>query len=308
MTGGDRGRNAKARTGQTVDIVGRLRDRLAKGKDAERRLVELILGDPQFASHAAIAEIAERAGVSEPTITRLARSLGFAGTREMRFHLAQALAIGGAYMRRPPPRPEETSHPLNPIASVASGAHAALDLLAMGITEADINAVAGQLAGAGQILVCGTGGSSSMAAVELQNRLFRLRLKVTAQTDPQLQRMNASVLAHGDAIVGFSISGQARSVHDALLIAGQYGAHCIAFTGAGSPLAEAADTVLPLTFREDMDLYKPSSGRYALLAAVDMVSMATAHAIGPEAIEPLRRVRQSLASQDIRNPELPIGD
>ena len=102
--------------------------------------------------------------------------------------------------------------------------------------------------------------------------------------------------------------GQARSVIDALLIARQYGAHAIAITGPDSPLAGIADTVLPLTFKEDTDIYKPSSVRYALLAAVDILAMSTAHAVGPKAIESLRRVRQSLASQDIRNPKLPIGD
>ena len=147
-----------------------------------------------------------------------------------------------------------------------------------------------------------------MAAVELQNRLFRLGLTVTSQTDPQLQRMNASALTKRDTIVGISISGQARSVIDALLIARQYGAHGIAITGPDSPLAGIADTVLPLTFKEDTDIYKPSSVRYALLAAVDILAMCTAHAVGPKAIESLRRVRQSLASQDIRNPKLPIGD
>jgi len=301
-------RDTSVRAGQTVDIVGRLRDRLAKGKDAEKRLVEAILSDPHFAAHAPIAEIAARAGVSEPTITRLARALGFSGMRDMRFHLAQALAIGGAYLRRPPPDPGDESQSRNPITSVATGAHSALDLMTLGLSETDVWTIAERLAGARQILVCGTGGGSSMAAVELQNRLFRLGLKVTAQTDPQLQRMNASVLADRDVIIGFSLSGQARSVLDSLLIARQYGAHAMAVTGLGSPLAGVADTVLPLTFREDTDLFKPSPARYALLAAIDILSLATAHAIGPEALERLRRVRQSLASQDIRNPKLPIGD
>ncbi|MEM7444215.1 MAG: MurR/RpiR family transcriptional regulator [Pseudomonadota bacterium] len=300
--------NVNARVGQTVDIVGRLRERLEQGKNAERRLVESILADPQLAAHAPIAEIAARAMVSQPTITRLARALGFDGMRDMRFHLAQALAIGGAYLRQPPPSPKETSKDGSPIAAVASRAHNALDLMALGLADTNIPAIARKLSRARQILTCGTGGGSSMAAVELQNRLFRLGLTVTSQTDPQLQRMNSSALTKRDTIVGISISGQARSVIDALLIARQYGAHGIAITGPGSPLAGIADTVLPLTFKEDTDIYKPSSARYALLAAVDILAMSTAHAVGPKAIEALRRVRQSLASQDIRNPKLPIGD
>jgi DNA-binding MurR/RpiR family transcriptional regulator len=307
MTPAHRPRDTSGRAGQTVDIVGRLRDRLEHGKDAERRLVECILDDPKFAAHAPIAEIAARAGVSEPTITRLARALGFSGTRDMRFHLAQALAIGGAYLREPQ---QDGAAPAagSIIAQVARAAHDSLDTMTFGLSDDEIRAIAARLAGAGQILVCGTGGGSSMAAVELQNRLFRLGLRVTAQTDPQLQRMNASVLKEGDVIVGFSISGQARSVLDALLIARQYRAHAVAVTAPGTPLARVADVLLPLSFREDGNLYKPSPVRYALLVAVDMLSMGAALAAGRPAIENLRRVRQSLASQDIRDPELPIGD
>jgi DNA-binding MurR/RpiR family transcriptional regulator len=293
---------------RTIDIIARLRAREAKCRAAERRLIAAVLGDPQFAAQSTLAELAARAGVSEPTITRLARTLGFSGTQEMRIHLAQALAIGGAYLRNPPPPPDGPAGFGDAVAAIAKGAHAALELLALGLREADIEAMARSLRGAGQILVCGTGGGSSMAAVELQNRLFRLGLRVTAQTDPQLQRMNASVLGPGDVLVAFSISGQVRSVIDATRLARQYGARTLAVTRPGAPLAGLADLLLPLEFKEDGNLYKPSSVRYALIASLDILAMATAHAIGPGVIEPLRRVRQSLASQDIRDPLLPIGD
>lgn len=293
---------------RTVDIIGRLQQRLELGHDAEKRLVESILSDLHFAVNASIAEIAERAGVSEPTITRLARALGFPGTRQMRFHLAQALAIGGAYLRSSP-APEEALNPSGQIiAKVAGGAHAALDLLSTALADVDLEAMADKIRQADQVLIYGTGGGSSMAATELQNRLFRLTLHVTAHTDPQLQRMSASVLSPTSLVIGFSISGQVNSVVDSVRIARQYGAHTIVVTSPGSPLAAAGDMLLPLTFKEDEDLYKPSSVRYALLLMVDILAMATAKRIGPSVLEPLRRVRHSLSSQNIRNPKLPIGD
>jgi DNA-binding MurR/RpiR family transcriptional regulator len=293
---------------RAADIIVLLKKRQARGKEAERRLVDTILSDLQFAAQASIAQLAQRAGVSEPTITRLARAMGFAGTQDMRAHLTQALALGGAYLRPPPAPPDGPEAYGGAVAAIAQGAHSALDLFALGLSGTDLAAIARTLRRAGSILVCGTGGGSSMAAVEMQNRFFRLGLKIVAQTDPQLQRMSASVLGPRDVIVGFSISGQARSVVDAVTIARQYGAQSIAVTQPGTPLAEATRTILPLTFREDGNLYKPSSTRYALLAAVDILAMATAHAIGAGVIEPLRRVRQSLASQNIVNPGLPIGD
>jgi DNA-binding MurR/RpiR family transcriptional regulator len=296
--------------GSTVDIVGRLKARQAEGGSAEARLVAAILADPAFAASAPIADIAARAGVSEPTITRLARALGFSGMRDMRFHLAQALAIGGAYLRTPPAEDDAPDAPPRPtpVAAVVSGAHRALDLMMLGLGECDVAALGARLAGARRILVCGTGGSSSMAAEEMQTRLFRLGLQANAQIDPQLQRMNASVLQAGDVIVAFSISGKVRSVRDATAIAQQYRARALGVTVAGTPLAGAVDDLLPLSLQEDRNLYKPSSARFALLAAVDILALATAEAIGPAVVEPLRRVRQSLASQDIRDPNHPIGD
>ncbi|MDN2567103.1 MurR/RpiR family transcriptional regulator [Aquibium sp. A9E412] len=291
-----------------MDIVARLQNRLEQGREAERRLVQTMLADLNFAAHAPIAQIAERAGVSEPTITRLARALGFPGTRVMRFHLAQALAIGGAYLRSRGGEAEALTPAGQVVAKVAGGAHAAIELMSMALADVDLEAIARSLSRASQILVYGTGGGSSMAAVELQNRLFRLRLHATAHTDPQLQRMSASVLEPGAMVIGFSISGQAASVIDAVSIARQYGARALVITTPGSPLAAAGDALLPLTFKEDPNLYKPSATRYALLAAVDILAMATAEAIGPPVLEPLRRVRHSLASQNIRNPDLPIGD
>jgi len=293
---------------RSVDIIARLQHRLERGRDAERRLVESILSDLHFAAHAPIAQIAERAGVSEPTITRLARALGFPGTREMRFHLAQALAIGGAYLRSTTAAESELPPFGQIIAKVAGGAHAALDLMTTALADVDLEEMAKQISRANQILVYGTGGSSSMAAVELQNRLFRLGLHATAHTDPQLQRMSASVLSPGSVVIGFSISGQVGSVIDAVTIARQYGAWALVVTSANSPLARIGDAVFPLTFKEDGNLYKPSSTRYALLAAVDILAMATAEKVGPRVLEMLRRVRHSLASQNIRDPSLPIGD
>ncbi|CAN0656707.1 MurR/RpiR family transcriptional regulator [Nitratireductor aquimarinus] len=295
-------------TERTVDIIARLQDRLERGRGAEIRLVESILADPHFAAHAPIAQIAERAGVSEPTITRLARALGFPGTRDMRFHLAQALAIGGAYLREPSAPVEELPLSGQVVAKVATGAHAALDLMSMALADIDLEPMARSISRASQILIYGTGGSSSFAAVELQNRLFRLGLHVTAHTDPQLQRMSASVLEPKAVVIGFSVSGQAPSVMDAVTIARQYGARAYVVTTPNTPLAEAGDALLPLTFKEDGNLYKPSSMRYALLASVDIIAMATALTLGKKVLEPLRRVRHSLASQNIRDPELPIGD
>lgn len=296
-------------TAPRIDIIARLKSRLEQGNRAEGRLIEAILSDLHFATNAPIAEIAGRALVSEPTVTRLARSLGFASTREMKVHLAQSLALGGAYLR--PSEPSDDGHHTSNrvVATICNRAHAALDLISVALQEIDARKLGGIIAQAQRVVIYGTGGNSSMAAVELQNRLFRLGLNSTAYSDPQLQSMSASVSDKNTVIVAFSTSGRARSVIDAVAIGRQYDATCISVTAPGTPLAEGAQHLVPFVFEEDTNnLYKPSSSRYAMLATVDILAMATAEAIGPKVLELLRRVRQSLSTIEITDPMQPIGD
>ncbi|WP_226782656.1 MurR/RpiR family transcriptional regulator [Oceaniglobus trochenteri] len=288
-----------------IDIIGRLKARAEHGNAAEVRLIDAIMGDLQFATHATAGALAAKAGVSEPTVSRLSRALGFSSSREMKAHLAQALAITGAYLRpaESPPAGAATT-----LTTICARAHAALDLISLALAELDIAPLAEKLAHSRQVMSYGTGGSSSMAATELQNRLFRLNLQANAYVDPQLQRMSASLADHRTVIVAFSLSGRVRSVLDAVAIGRQYGATTIAVAPPDTPIAKAADHHLPLVFEEDNNLYKPSSSRYALLACIDVLAMATAEAIGPTALESLRRVRRSLVTTEITDPANPIGD
>ncbi|WP_374619320.1 MurR/RpiR family transcriptional regulator [Devosia sp.] len=294
--------------GRRIDIIARLRSRLGEGHRAEAQLIECILADLHFATTAPIGDIARRALVSEPTVTRLARSLGFHNTRDMKVHLAQALATGGAYLRAHESNSEGQHSSNQVVATICGRAHAALDLISVALARVDMTALGKLIAGASRVTCYGTGGNSSMAAVELQNRLFRLGLNSNAYADPQLQSMSASVADGRSVIVAFSTSGRARSVLEAVAVARQYDAVCIGVTAPDSPLARAVQHLVPFVFEEDQNLYKPSSSRFAMLAVVDILAMAAAEAIGPDVLERLRRVRQSLTAIRSEGPMQPIGD
>ncbi|MDQ1094180.1 DNA-binding MurR/RpiR family transcriptional regulator [Xanthomonas sacchari] len=291
------------------DIIVQLRHVATSGSRAERRLAELCLADMRFVSMASIVDLAARADVSLPSVTRFCRNLGCAGVREFKFRLAQAEAIGGVYLDSQAQAAPAAPGDAGEIAGrVAAAAVAAIEMVAERVDGALLEQAAARLAAARSILVFGSGGSSSMAAVELQNRLFRLGLAVTAQSDGELQSMNAAMADAQTVAVAFSISGHARSVNEALAIARHYGAFTLAVTAPGSPLAEHAEMALTFEGPLDPDLYKPSPTRYALLALVDMLATATAEACGPRVFEGLRRIKQTVNTLKINDPRLPIGD
>ncbi|MCO5071841.1 MAG: MurR/RpiR family transcriptional regulator [Rhizobiaceae bacterium] len=291
---------------QIADIITRLQMMTQEGSKSDRKLAALVLSDLDFASKAAISEIASRAEVSEPTVTRFCRNLGCEGVRDFKFWLAQAIAIGGLYLM---PAPVSRDVREQRIANaITAGATQAIERMAAGLDMATLMSVAETLSVSKQILCIGSGGTSSMMATEMQNRLFRLGLSVVSQVDGQLQRMYAAVVSSETTVIGFSISGYAKSVVDSIALARQYGAKTVAITGAGSALAKAAEVVIPFQHLEDSNIYKPTSARYALLAIVDMIATATAESRDSKVLESLRRIKQSLNILKVDDPRLPLGD
>ncbi len=112
--------------------------------------------------------------------------------------------------------------------------------------------------------------------------------------------MTAAAADAGTVIVAYSVSGYVRSVVEAVEIAGSYGARTLAITAPGSPLAAAADIVLPFAIEEPGDVFRPSPARYALLALTDMLATVVAQRIGLPAVERMRRIKhhQGLSTQN----------
>ena len=290
----------------TTDIINRLRLLAADGSKAERRLAEVILDDIEYASRAPIADLALKAGVSEPSVTRFCRSLDCDGVRDFKFKLAQVLAIGGIYLSPEPlVRDERDARIVN---AVTDGAVRAMERIRDIVDMGMVNSVAEALAKARYICVFGSGGVSSMGAVEMQNRLFRLGLSVVAHTDGQMQRMSAAVCDRESLVIAISASGEALSIIESVRVARQYGATTVALTNPTSTLASEAQFTLPFVIAADSQLYKPTSGRYALLFLIDLVAMATAETLGPKVLEGLRRIRTSLSGLNMSDPGRPIGD
>ena len=289
-----------------VDIITRLQTAEKEGSKSDRLLAAMVLADLDFASKSSISEMAARIGVSEPTGTRFCRSLGCEGVRDFKFWIAQAMAVGGQYLTAEPASRDTRGQRV--AALIADAAITSIQRVAASIDMPKIVSIAEQLGAAGQILCIGSGGTSSMLATEMQNRLYRLGISAVAQVDGQLQRMFAAVSTPNTVVLAFSTSGYAQSVVDAVQVARQYGAATIAVTSPGSPLAAAAETVIEFRPMEDGNLYKPTSSRFALLAIVDMLAMAVAESRGTKVMESLRRIKQSLNTLKVEDPGLPLGD
>ncbi|RUU53868.1 RpiR family transcriptional regulator, partial [Mesorhizobium sp. M2C.T.Ca.TU.009.01.2.1] len=84
------------------DIISQVKDSYAELRPAERRVADVVLDDVKYAVDASNAALAQRAGVSEPTVTRFCRAIGCDGVRDFKLKLAQSLVVGALYLATKP--------------------------------------------------------------------------------------------------------------------------------------------------------------------------------------------------------------
>ena len=258
---------------------------------AERKVAECALADPKWFVHAAVADIARRSGVSQPTVIRFCRSMGFKGLPE--FKIALSADMGNEGM----PFVHEELNAQDDMAAVMEkvlGNTAAAILGARRfLDEAELERAVSLLVHARRIEFYGVG-NSGIVAQDAQHKFFRFGISTVAYVDSHIQLMAASVLSPQDVLVAVSNSGLSREVLEAVEIAKNNGCVIIGLTRPGSPLAEQADCLLAVPSREDGRLYTPMVSRLLHLAVIDILVISLALRLGEAASSSLAKGKRSV--------------
>lgn len=259
---------------------------------SERKVADFILTAPHAALSLGIAALASASGVSDPTVLRFCRALGFDGFQNFKLALAHALALAVPAIR-------EGIGPEDDIASlgakVCSQSAAAIQAMQYRVDWAAVERAIDCLARAPRIECYGVGASGAVA-IDAQHKLFRLTVPVTAYVDPHMQIMSATSLKAGDVVLAFSYTGRARDVIKASQMARGQGASVIAVTTADTPLAMVATHPLLLPAVEDTEKFTPMISRLQQLIMVDVLEIGVALRRGPDLLPHLRRMKQALKS------------
>lgn len=287
-----------------LDIVGLLQTEKDAFTRSERALTEIVLADVDSVLKMSIVDLAAEAEVSPPTVTRFCRRLGCDSYADFKVRLAQSRFVGQRYFA-PASGPlsvhEIAQGIVNGIQSTIYDTFDTLDFDA-------IERAAESIVKSNFILSFGSGGASSMMAVETEARLFRLGLKVAASIDHQVQMMRAASAPSGSVVIAYSLSGNNVPLVKALSVAGEYGLTRIVVSRPGSIMAEQADILLPVHWRENQDILRPTPGRYAFLATVDILSQTIAARLGPTAVASMRRIKHQLVVNRDGDDAQPLGD
>jgi RpiR family carbohydrate utilization transcriptional regulator len=271
------GRSGQARLGAKgvrSGVLARVRATYPSLSEAEQRVAAAILERPTEAVFLPVKALAQRIRVSEATIVRCCRSLGYSGLRELK------LALAAETLTAPQQVIHEAIQPGDSVLTVArkvlqSDQEAIADTLSV-LDGAALERAVGALLAATRIEFYGIG-SSMPVALDAYYRFARLGLPATVVTDPHMQSVSAAQLPPGAVAFAISHTGRTRETLNALQKARGAGATSILLSSyANTPLSRLADVELVTASRETLFRTEALASRLAHLSLIDALYVAVA--------------------------------
>lgn len=285
-------------------MLERIKSALHHLSKSERRVGELVMAQPNLVANASIAQIADLAQVSQPTVIRFCRTLNCSGLPDFKLRLTRSLVSGVPYVHSLV-TPTDSAHDLarklfdNNISHLLRTRNE----LDTEVVEKSINLLA-----AGKRIEFYGQGTSGIIAADAQHKFFRLGVPTNAYSDAHMHGMSASMLNPGDVVVAISNSGRTLDLIRSVEIARDSGADVIGITHSKSPLSKRCSLTLFADTMEDPDLYTPMITRIVHLVVIDILAVGVALRRGPDLIDRLEKMKHTLKEKRIKKCDVPISD
>jgi RpiR family carbohydrate utilization transcriptional regulator len=261
---------------------------------SERRVADVVLHAPESVPRKTLAAVSAEADVSEPTVLRFCRSLGLSGFADFKIELARALAAGGAaYVHREIGFDDDLKTVCEKIVDTSVSAILGLR---RSLDHAVLELAVDRIRSANRLELFAVG-LTNIVASDAQQKFMRLDATCQALHDGHLQTMSAATLRPGDVALAFSYNGRIKDIVRSARTARESGAYVIAITRSGSALARCCDLLLAVDTPEDTFLYAPMATRLAHFVMVDILSTMVTLARGPDVVERLEFIKESLSDQ-----------
>jgi glucokinase len=236
---------------------------------AEQRVATLVLEHPRKVLSEPIAEIAKLADVSQPTVIRFCRSLGFSGLADFKLKFAGSLT-GTIPVRHSQVRMTDSTHDLS--AKVIDNTVSAILKFR---DQLDVNSIdrAIEILRRAKRVEFYAMGNSRVVALDGQHKFFRFRIPTSSYGDSHLFSLAAELLGPGDVVIAISTTGQLPELLTAVDTARAAGADVIAITSSKSALARKASICLAVDHSEDSTTFLSMISRILQLLLIDIMAV-----------------------------------
>ena len=177
-------------------VAFRIRSVMPELSKSEAVVADYVSNNPEKVINLSVSALADLCGVSEPTIIRACRNMGYSGYQALKVALIQGQSATIAYAGE---EVTETDSMQDTITKVFGAAADAVALTRNNLNVRDMERAAEALLRAKRIYIFGVGGSAAVAS-DVQHKFSRLGFNVTAYADLNLQAIVAAYAGKDDVV------------------------------------------------------------------------------------------------------------
>lgn len=258
-------------------VMGRLRGVYERLTPAQKKIAGYLLQDNDDEAFFSISDLALRAGVSEATIVRFCKEIGFAGFPEFKkAFLQERLSEYPASLTSPYREINLKDSPSEVLDKVFTLMQESLNTSKEEINPRAFDEATDWIKDSNIVELYAHGGSGFIA-LNTMITYQRLGIRCTALTDPQLQISAVEMTTPDDVIVAISHTGTTPSVVQAVIRGRERGIKTCAITSfPGSPLALHADLTLLTSLSSPILTSDAGVLRIAQVALLDAIGVVVA--------------------------------
>lgn len=251
----------------------RIRAKMSQLTETEKKIGGYVLQNYDTVLQCNVSDLAGKSGVSDASVVRFCRSIGYRGFQDFKMNLARDIL--------PPDRQ------LNPILGrndtteevcrkIFLSEEIVLNRTLLGMNMKDVHTLAEKISEARKVVFFGTGGSQAVCA-DAHHKFLKVGVDTIAEPDIDMQLMESALMNDQDVGICISFSGSNTNVQECIKNAKSSGAFTAGIISQGkSPLSKLVDVAMFSAYEETIFQSESVSTRIAQLAILDCLVSAVA--------------------------------
>lgn len=253
---------------EEITCIEKIRSKMSELTTTELRIAEYVLNNYEKVLTSNISELSENANVSDASVVRFSRSLGYKGYQDFKINAAKDVLPKDKHFNPVLQKEDDEITICNKI--FGSDINVLKNTLA-GLEVNKISEVANMIAKANKLVFFGSGGSVIVGR-DAQHKFLKIGIHAIVHEDVDMQLMSASLMKKGDLAFCISHSGSNYNLVKCMEIASEKGARTVALVSQGkTPLSKLADIAIFSVSEETMFKSESLSTRIAQLAIIDVL-------------------------------------
>ncbi len=277
----------------------RIKSHLNSLKPAEKRVGKYILKNISEVIHLSITDLAEKAGVSEATVVKFCKRIGYSGYQELKIMLARS-GEGGRGHGEHIYGEIEADDDIDVISKKIFQIYTqSLNNTQKLLHGSDVEKCIELILESERIYFFGFG-ASGLVAEDGELKFKRINYTAEAIGDNHNQKTVGALLTSEDLVIAISDSGRTKELIESLEVVRETEASIIAITSnLGSPVTHLADKVLLTSSKETPFRGSALASRMAQLAVIDLLFLGVATAEYEDTLDALDKTRMAMQSSKL---------